>query len=561
MPLAQRKGINATVAQYVFNAGQNWSRAQDLPQPPAREGVCLAGAGSKGLDPRHKILRVPQIYHESTTCVYDVNAHGMGYQINVHANCVCNELKALTNRHLVDRTYIAFDKTLWRDIAKETLRFYPQGLSPIRYEEVLAAYRGNKKRMYYKAMLDLKTNGLQPHHWLVKMFVKPDRYPVGDIDSKDPRAIQYRSPHFNISMAVYVKPIEETLYPSLTYGVVSGTRVIAKGMNNVERAELFFSKLDSFKNPRFVLLDHSRFDSTVNVEHLQATHRKYLRCIGSRYFSWLLSKQLKNTGYSKNGIKYKTQGTRMSGDADTALGNSLINADCLYGFLTRSGVEKYDFILDGDDSVVIIEADDVSRLDYTLFERLGFDTKMEVVNEIDEVEFCQSKIVLATPVTWVRKPERALSHSAVCRKRYTPLTYQRWLAAVGECEWATNRGVPVLQSYGLQLAGLAKPILDEELRYRWGLGDHSGPVAVTADARDSFFLAFGVHHDIQVLLEKHDYTANAFCSKIFGKDEQFRVARVARRIRALSQLTPEFSGCCWWSSSQTRAHRPGQCSH
>lgn len=521
----------------------------------------MAGVSSKDLDPRHKILRIPQIYHESTTRVYDVNAHGMGYQINVHANCVCNEYKALTNRHLVDRTYITFDKALWRSVSQETLRFYPQGITPIPYEQVISEYRGNKKRMYYKAMVDLKTNGLQSHHWIVKMFVKPDRYPVGDVESKDPRAIQYRSPHYNIALASYIKPIEEALYSQLKYGVASGTRVIAKGLNNVERAELFLAKVEAFRCPRFVLLDHSRFDSTINTEHLKATHNKYQRCSRSRYLAWLVSKQLKNVGYSKNGIKYRATGTRMSGDADTALGNSIINADCLYGFLTRSGVTKYDFILDGDDSVVVVEADEVKKLDYSLFQRLGFDTKMQIVHELDEVEFCQSKIVLSTPVTWVRKPDRALSHSSVCRKRYTPLAYQRWLAAVGECEWSTNRGVPVLQSYGLQLARLGKPLMDEELRYRWGLGDHSGPVAVTADARDSFFLAFGVHHDVQLMLEAHDYTANAFCSKVFGKNEQFRVACITRRIRALSQLTPEFSGCCWWSSSQTRDYGPGQRCH
>uniref|UniRef100_V5GP63 RNA-directed RNA polymerase n=1 Tax=Anoplophora glabripennis TaxID=217634 RepID=V5GP63_ANOGL len=522
----------------------------------------MASTARKSVDPRHRILKIPPVFHESKTRVHDVIAHGMGYQINVHTSCICNELVALTNRHLVDRTYIPFDKRLWARISHSTERFYPRELRPVAYEDVIRGYSGAKKRSYHNAMVELRQFGLQPKHMMVKMFVKPDRYPVGDIEGKDPRAIQYRSPHFNLAMGSYIKSFEEEIYSTIHYNVVSRTRVIAKGLNNYQRAELFLNKVEHFRNPRFVLLDHSRFDSTINVDHLKSTHRKYQRAFKSRQLYHLCRAQLHNTGYSKFGIKYRTKGTRMSGDCDTACGNSVINGDVLYGFLTESGVEKYDIILDGDDSVVIVEATDIEKLDYTLFGRMGFDTKHEVVKDIDEVEFCQCKIILAQQPVWVRNPARVLSHSSVSRKKFANKTYERWLSAVGQCEVASNRGVPVVQAYGEQLAALSdKPLVDDELRYRWEAYPTRSSLPVLADARDTFALCFGVHHEIQLLMEQHDYTANAFCSKIIGTEyEQFRVASVNRRIWSLAQLTPEFSGGCWWSSSQTRGQYPGQCS-
>nr|WKV34284.1 MAG: RNA-dependent RNA polymerase [Riboviria sp.] len=513
----------------------------------------MAAAIRKDIDPRHRILRVPAVFHEATTKVYTVLAHGFGYQVNVHTSCICNELVSLHNRHLVDRTYIPFNKRLWREVARETRRFYRGlDLAPWAYEEVIAEYTGNKKRMYRNACVELRTHGLQQRHMLVKMFVKPDRYPLADCEEKDPRAIQYRSPHFNIAYGAYVKPFEEWAYPNLTYGVASGTRVIAKGMNNYDRAALLLTKVESFKQPRFVLLDHSRFDSTINQTHLRTTHAKYQMAFNSGRLARLCKAQLVNVGYTKHGIKYKTKGTRMSGDSDTGLGNSLVNADCLYGFLTRSGVSKYDFILDGDDSVVIVEASDLPRLDKTLFGQLGFDTKMQVVADLDEVEFCQCKMILAQRPLFSRNPARALSHSSVARKRFPRRTVGKWIAAVGECERACNIGVPVLQAYGESLASISKAkFVDEELRHRWRMGWRVDSAPITADARATFALAWGVPPEVQQLMEKTQFTANAYCSWLKRNSdlrdyEQFRLASSVRRISSIAKSTPERSGssCC-----------------
>lgn len=517
----------------------------------------MAQTPLKPIDKRHKILKMPQIFHSTTTKVYDAIGHGQGYRVNVHANCVCNEVVSLHNRHLVDRTDIKFNPTLWQAVSSATEKYYPKYVQPSSYDDIIKNYTGNKKRLYRHACVQLRTSGLERRHGVVKMFVKPDRIPLADIGDKDPRAIQYRSPVFNLAMLSYIHPFEAKIYPNVDYGVVSGTRVIVKGLNNYERAELFLNKVDHFRNPLFLLLDHSRFDSTINRHHLLSTHRKYQRAFRSKQLGKILRVQLKNKGYTKGGIKYRTTATRMSGDPDTGCGNSVVNGDCIHGFLRLSGITKYDYILDGDDSVVIIEKGDRTKCDFTLFEKMGFKTKYEITTELDQVEFCQSKIILAEQPVFSRNPFRAVSHT-VLRKRYPRKTIGRWVAAVGECERACNLGVPVLQAYGTKLADLTRNyFVDDDLRFRWGLHSHGKNRVVTDDARLSFYLAWGVPPEAQTILEEHNWTSNVYfvLSERLPYTKYAELACTTRRVQAIEQSSPESSGGCWWNCSSSWCQR------
>lgn len=529
--------------------------------------------GLKTIDPRHRILKIPPIHHTTTTKLHILQGHGFNYAIGVHANCPCNELVSLHNRHLVDRTMIPFDANLWRRVTRSTIKYYPVGLTPVAYEDIIADYSGGKRRLYTNARHVLLTEGLQPKHFIIKMFVKPDRYPLDTIEKKAPRAIQYRSPEFNLVMGKYIKAYERELYGSLTMGSASQTRVIAKGLNNYDRAELFLRKVDAFRNPRYLLLDHSQFDSTINVEHLKATHRRYQRAFASRTLQRCLKAQLKNTGYTKCGIKYRTRGTRMSGDPDTACGNSIVNAECLHAFLVESGVTKFDFLLDGDDSIVIVEATDIQNLDMTLFGRLGFQTKCEIVQDLDEVEFCQCKLIFAQRPVFSRNPARALSHSAASRQSYPNHHWRHWLAAVGSCEMACNLGVPVLQEYGRKLKSLSsKYLVDIDMQYRWESYEQDvAPMDITEDARLSFCLAWGVNPIIQQMLEQFDYTSTTYWCSLRYKDLRYlksvksasnvlqSMARKTWALRNIYQSIPESSSGCWWRSGQNGYKYPSRC--
>lgn len=488
--------------------------------------------------------------------MYYPATHPFRYSVNVHANCICNEYKALTNRHLVDQTDIPFDAKLWRRTEMATRKYWDTRLKPATYEEIIAGYTGTKKRSYHQAAYRLRKEGLLPQDTWVSMFVKPDRFPSGTVEEKAPRAIQFRSQKFNLALGSYIKPIEEHYYKNLHYGVVSRTRVIAKGLNNQQRAELVLHKVDHFQNPVFVLIDHSAFDSTISVAHLKSTHRKYDRCYRSKQLRGLLKTQLNNKCMSKHGIRYTTRGTRKSGDYDTGCGNSIVNADAIYGFLSENGITKYDFILDGDDAVIIVEKHDAQNLRHDVWGRLGFKTKMKVVRNIEEVEFCQSRIILGAVITFSRNPTRAMSNAMACRRYYTPTAWPRWLAAVGLCEAATNRGVPCLQSFGLQLAGLStKPLFSEDMLYKYSGVEPIAPLEVTADARATFTLAWGIPFDVQLLIEQYNYTACVYdwrlISDINNASSYTQIRRAAAGISAATKSVAEFSGSCWWSSSET----------
>lgn len=449
---------------------------------------------------------------------------------------------SLHNRHLVDRSDIPFDRELWLRTTRETMRrYYPKFIEQKTYQQVIDRYTGGKKKLYMAAKRIIEEEGLSRRHATVKMFVKPDRWPVGVIEEKDPRAIQYRNPVYNLALLKYISPYEDFIYENVKYGVVSNTRVIAKGLNQVQRAELFLEKVSHFKRPRFVCIDHSRFDSCINCEHLKSTHRKYMRAMGTAELRKLLRWQLRNKCYSRGGIKYKTKGTRMSGDPDTGCGNTIVNLDTLWGVLRELGITKYDILVDGDDSVIIVEEHDIGKFNKTVFERFGFNTKLEIVKEIEDVEFCQSKIIRTEPPRFVRKPVRAMSHSMACRNEYKPQQYEEWLAGVGMCEMAMNSGVPVMWEYARQLAATNdKRLLDQD--YVWKMGSYAckSDIPVTLEARMSFQKAFGIDICMQLILEMVDYTSNAFSYKNAAKSFQ-------RAWSGLQSLPTSGSGC-WWAS-------------
>lgn len=476
--------------------------------------MCVKGRFEAQIDPKHKILTLPPLVHESRAKSVYIAGNPFGHRVQIHANCICNELSSLKGRHLVDRSYIPLDIKLVKRVHLLTtkLRYYPVDLKKTNFETIIQGYSGKKRLVYRRAAESLTISQLGPKDWRVKMFIKPDRFPYDVAKDKPPRAIQYRSPRYNLKLGCYIKAYEHALYPTLKMGVVSDTRIIAKGLNNYQRAALLLEKSSCFGRPAYVLLDHSKFDSCISVAHLEATHKKYQRAFGSRGLAALLRKQLHNRGITKNGIRYQTTGTRMSGDADTACGNTIVNADCLWGFLWFSGIEKYDILLDGDDSIVFVEQDDLWRLRYDYFEKFGFETKHEVVLNIHKAEFCQARLVLTDPPVMSRHPQRVLSHYCMSRKEYPNGKYKDLLAGIGLCELSTHQGVPVIQPFAMQLLKLSDtPFVDEQ--WSWWMESvqkrHTG-LPITDIARQSFSEAFDIDITTQTLLEQYDYTANAY---------------------------------------------------
>lgn len=271
-----------------------------------------------------------------------------------------------------------------------------------------------------------------------------------------------------------------------------------KGLDQEKRAQVLLAKIADFKNPVFINLDHSKFDSTVNMTHLQCLHSIYRKICGWGVQKYLKF-QLKNNCYTRHGIHYRTRGTRCSGDFDTALGNTIINIACIEYLMKGM---KYDYILDGDDAVIIIEKNDKNKININRCREFGFDTKLAIVPDIYSIEFCQSRLVDA-PWKFVRNPLRAISNQMVTNKQYGMKMMARYLGGVGLCELSVSNGVPILQQQGVRLAEHTDtPYYDEDSQWLMhAVGTGPRVREVTTRARLTMAKSWGIGVQMQLALE------------------------------------------------------------
>lgn len=454
---------------------------------------------------------------------------------------------------------------MWLAAARRTIKYYPKNLYACTFGEVIDGYCGAKKQLYIQALQQIKDQGMLPKDFAVKMFVKPDKYETGAIATKTPRAIQYRSPKFNLQFSRYIKPFEHYVYANVTLGNWTKTRAIVKGLNNYERAELFLEKVAAFRKPRFYLIDHAKFDSTIRKEHLRTTHRKYAKAFHSKNLMKYCRAQLSNKGYTKGGIVYKTQGTRMSGDPDTGLGNSVVNGDCLHEWLYLNGVTKYEIMLDGDDSIVIVE--DGKEMNNTYFSSLGFETVIESTLDIQRVEFCKSRLMVNPRPCFIRNPIRTLSNTMTSLKKYPRHLMKDWVSAVGMCELACNDGIPVISTYGRRLRDFSqRQLFDEDTLWKMGnLAGKKFDTPIHQETREEFAQVWGVGIECQIALEDQfktstdeTFIATSEIKRIKVKTPQsvyikeyVRSANSFWQTRASYQSLVEFGSGCWWCSSET----------
>lgn len=444
------------------------------------------------------------------TSMHILAAHSSAYQPAIYGNCVHTQYAALAERHICDRTYIGFDKRAFRTLTRPVLKnFYQRmGGSVLKYslESIVNGYSGGKRAVYERARLDVTRKRFDPRWAQVKMFVKPDKIPAGEIMEKAPRAIQFRSPQFNLLMATYLKPLEKMVYELTS---PAGFRVFAKGRNLQERAADIIAAYDSIPNCVVIEADHKKFDSCVTVEHLKFLHSIYLKFHRNSYFlKFLLNHQLYNKGRSPY-LRYKVKGTRMSGDFDTALGNSLLNYFVLAAALTNVGVERYELYIDGDDSLIFLSKGDVEKFSKVNFAQLGFETEWQVKNLIT-AEFCKAHVIRCDPPVLARHPHRVMAHLQVCLKEYGPSTWPELFQGKLVCEYWANQGIPYVAHYITTLLDRRLPfkIPVEDLR-RWSMVCSHAKGRVTQQAYFDMIEAFDFGHEQGYLLKTP--VASAYC--------------------------------------------------
>lgn len=465
----------------------------------------MKGTTLKPLRPGATIKIPPEQEHRQRTyCIYYQPNFDICKKVYIHNNCRCNEIISLRNRVLFDTIMpddncIAQCKLIARLIADWLPRENKMD------GEWLAAYSGKKRRKYERAALDLAVEPIRRSDSYIAAFIKAEKI----FELKDPRMIQARNARYNYMLGNFLKPIEHHLYNIKGTGRLAKFlppgRCIAKGCNMSRRARLIKKKMERFTQPLVVSLDASRFDAHV-TGMLKVEHLIYLRYWKDPVLQRLLAWQYNNRGRTSTGVRYKLQGSRMSGDMNTALGNCLISIIMLANIMRRLKVKpsRWDMLCDGDDVLLFLSQADrwvLSHLqrEYALH---GFPIKVEnVTTDYHQVTFCQTRPI-NTPLgpRMLSNPTRTLSRALVGVKHWAEEKFvPKYLALIGYCELALNMGAPILQEFACLMLDwgsvLPKRVMVSGRVVKAMREERSHPIVplpITDEARWSFWQAFGI---------------------------------------------------------------------
>lgn len=387
-------------------------------------------------------------------------------------------------------------------------------LTPMTPEQFVSGYTGAKRRLYSEAV---KTYRLKPEltqkHFAVNTFPKYEKVP--EKDGRDVRIIQPRSPVVNVALGVYLKVVEHVLYDDLNR--LFGHEVVMKGKNAVETADVIHKHWKEFDSPIFVGLDASRFDQHIHVSALKFEHSIYCMYFKDHpELKRLLSYQLRNVGYAKfptTRIRYEINGTRMSGDMNTSMGNvALMCCMCLV-YMKTHFPHKYRYINNGDDCGFIIERQHLPLLQLIpkVFDMWGFPmTVEEPVDVLERIEFCQTRPVFdGQRYVMVRDPYKCITKDQIiCQPVTTEEHFNQHRKSVSDCGLAICGNMPVMASFYRFLGRGANPkrtlAWDQVSGLKWQ-SQRLKPIKdgkVSDASRYSFFLAYGIMPHTQRLLEK-----------------------------------------------------------
>jgi hypothetical protein len=392
--------------------------------------------------------------------------------------------------------------------------------APLSRRQFVDLFRGRKRAIYENANRELLSGGLSDSDSHVKVFVKYEKTCFTRKADPVPRVISPRSPKYNIELGRFLRPVEERIYKSLAG--LFGHITVFKGMNASQMGRRMSEKWGMFTTPVAIGLDASRFDQHVSVDALKWEGDVYLACFPDArrkaQLRRLLTKQHRNrcTGYTADGkLRYVVDGGRMSGDINTSLGNCLLMCAMVHAYAASRGI-KVQLANNGDDCVVIMEAIDLAVFQEGLnewFLAMGFAMCVEPpVYCLEEIEFCQThpvRIGLGEhDFLMVRHPRWAIAKDTMCTHPYqTDALRSGWVNAVGVGGLSMTGGVPIFQDFYDMLIRSSHPHGSVNDGQSWGVrklaeGLDRNWCAVLPETRASFYWAFGVTPDEQVVIEE-----------------------------------------------------------
>lgn len=410
-------------------------------------------------------------------------------------------------------------------------KFLPK-TAPWNHQEFVDSYRGRKKEIYQNALTELSEGYCNvKEDATVHVFIKNEKTDRTTKEDPVPRVISPRNPKYNLRVGRYLKKIEHRVFRSI--GKLFGHETVIKGYDIHDSARLLHEKWEKLNDPVAIGLDASRFDQHVSQDALRFEHSVYGDCFRHKKDRFKLAKLLEHqlanrcVGYTPDGIlKYTTDGTRMSGDMNTSLGNCILMCGMIWTYLQDKAIVGH-LANNGDDCVVFIERKDLKSFSQGLgdwFLKMGFNMVVEEpVFEFGQIEFCQTKPIFDGSSWFMcRNPVTAIAKDSVMLNAYqSEGLFRGWLDAVGTGGLSMTGGVPVFQSfYQLYIRSGKRRVVREEL-LSWNMQQHlrhgrrRDAMPITDEARLSFWISFDITPDEQILLEK--YYDDMFISSELGE--------------------------------------------
>lgn len=446
--------------------------------------------------------------------------------------CPCNELDAILRRHCVTlpinrnnpvyRRFIAITKDFAEHINKTK-----SGYKMLTISEVMMNTRQKLRKRYRKAYdnLFLGTKNIFDNIAKLETFIKWEKMDTVKVEERKPaRLIQHRSYEYLYLLKATMLPLKHMLYEcEEEFMGQSVASIFGSGLDSEGLADVIREHFDHFSDTIALCFDHSKWDGHYSLDLMDVIHPLWIKLSDrSSLLRLLLRSQRYNRGQTQHGLKYRSVGTRASGEWSTSLENSVCNFLLLKTVFPNSRV-----CVNGDDSIVFVRREVYEKCDFTqiteYFRDLGQETKLDAVAfEIEQISFCQCKpICINGKYRMVRDPIRTISRSS-----YTGLNVEncldRYLAGLGLCELAANPGVPILQEFALKLIERSNFASPTTAARQHNLIDPkpSQYRPVTQENRANFEKAFGFSSAEQIELEQVFSTAKT--SRLFEYIDRYK---------------------------------------
>lgn len=255
------------------------------------------------------------------------------------------------------------------------------------------------------------------------------------------------------------------------------------------------------RTTRKIETDHTAWDCHQHRDILQVLHEFYFDYFGNDPVLQACCKaQLTNNWLFTDGMSYTLHGTRVSGDSDTSLGNSLAHVVINWHIARQSGVQ-IDQMVKGDDAIIGIYGDGHFNLDLYK-EQFGFEVKPIMRDSDDQIEFASSysmEIDTAQGPAYkmFRLPKKIIERTPYAIGQFNGRNASKRFNAKVLCELVCNTGCPVIYALcthwyrGTANADLRHLTRDERYRYEAN-GPNTSMCTISPNTRIQFERRFGI---------------------------------------------------------------------